>query len=161
VNIELTEEAAEYGRTALRALESAGGDELVQRTELEPDKREAIVAPVLAELGAWELDPRASVDELEAAATLCRSAGYWSVAYPVAERLARPVDVEAHGLIVIGDVPSGAVAGLKGAWVTVDLDGARCRAATRPSTELPRKSAFVTGLDLAALDHGGAADVAL
>lgn len=161
MNIELTDEAAAYGRTALRALESAGGDELVRRAEREPETRDAVVVPVLSELGAWELDPRASIDELEAAAALCRSAGYWSIAYPVAERLARPADVEADGLIVVGDAPSGAVAGLHGRWVAVDLGGVRCRAAVRPWSEPPRQSGFVTGLDLEPLDAKGAADVAL
>ena len=33
MNIELSEEAAEYGRQALRALEAAGGDSLVQQAE--------------------------------------------------------------------------------------------------------------------------------
>src|SRR5438876_1217101 len=104
MNIELTEEAAEYGRTALRALEAAGGDELVQAAEREPDRREEIVAPVLSELGAWDLDPRSSADELEAAAALCRSTGYWAVAYPVAERLSRPTDLDSDGLVVVADV---------------------------------------------------------
>jgi 3-oxo-4-pregnene-20-carboxyl-CoA dehydrogenase alpha subunit len=162
VNIELSEEAAEYGRLALRALDAAGGDTLVQRAEREPEAREEIVAPALAELGAWDLDPRGSADELEAAAALCRSAGYWSIAYPVAERLARPTDVEADGLIVVaGSAPSGAVAGLDGAWVAVTLDGVRSRATARPATEPPRKSAFVTALELERLDEGGAGDVAL
>ena len=34
--------------------------------------------------------PRDDADGLEAAAALCRSAGYWAVPYPVAERLATP-----------------------------------------------------------------------
>ena len=58
---------------------------------------------VLAELGAWDLDPRDGADELEAAAALCRSAGYWAVPYPVAERLARPTDLDADGLVVVVD----------------------------------------------------------
>ena len=39
-------------------------------------------APVLAELGAWDLDPRTDADSLEAAAALCRSAGLLGAALP-------------------------------------------------------------------------------
>jgi len=71
VNLELSPEAVEYGRTAREAL--AGGD-----TE-----------QVLERLGAWELMP----DEPEAAAALCRAVGYSAAGedgtdYAVAERLA-------------------------------------------------------------------------
>ena len=49
------------------------------------------------------------------AAALCRSAGYWPVAYPVAERLSRPADLGVDGLVVVADHgPAGAVAGLGG-----------------------------------------------
>jgi hypothetical protein len=154
VNVELTDEAQEYGRTAQRALEAAGGDQLVQRAEQNPDTRGELVEPVLAELGAWDLDPRGSADELEAAAALCRSAGYWSVAYPLAERLA--------GVLVIGGgTPAAAVAGLDLRWHAVTLDGARSRATPRPLAVPPRKSMFVTELDLEPLDDVGAGDVAL
>ena len=50
--------------------------------------------------------PARDADELEAAAALCRSAGYWALAYPVAERLARPADLDADGLVVVGRPPA-------------------------------------------------------
>jgi alkylation response protein AidB-like acyl-CoA dehydrogenase len=82
------------------------------------------VTPVLAELGAWDLDPRRDPAELEAAAALCRSAGYWALPYPVAERLSRPADLDADGLAVVADtVPAAAVAGLDLRWAAVTLDG--------------------------------------
>jgi len=159
VNIELSEEAAEYGRQARRALEAAGGDLLVQLAEQEPRRREAIVAPVLGELGAWDLDPRGGGAELEAAAALCRSAGYWAVAYPVAERLCRPVEpvgpagLDVDGLIVAADaVPAAAVAHLGLRWATVTLAGRRGLAVARPAEEPPRESAFVARLDVHPLD---------
>ena len=99
--IDLGDDAKEYGRQALRAFEAAGGDQLVQQAEAEPDIRDALVGPVLDELGAWDLDARTDADGLEAAAALCRSAGYWALPYPVAERLARPTDLDADGLIVV------------------------------------------------------------
>lgn len=162
MNIELSDEALEYGRLALRAFESAGGDELVQRAEREPDRRADIVAPVFEELGAWDLDPRADADELEAAAALCRSTGYWAIAYPVAERLARPTDLDSDGLVVVAEVnPAGAVAGVDLRWVSVSLSGHRSRVAPSPLRATPRTNAFVTELDLDPIDDEGAKDVAL
>jgi Acyl-CoA dehydrogenase, C-terminal domain len=162
VNIELTEEAAEYGRQAIRAFEQAGGDELVAAAEAEPASRESLIAPVLNQVGAWQLNPRGEPAELEAAAALCRSAGYWAVPYPVAERLARPADLPADGLIVVaGPRPAAPVAGLSLRWAAVSIDGQRSLAVAQPSAEAARRSAFVTGLDLEPADGTGARDVAL
>ena len=162
MNIELSDEAAEFGRQALLAFEQAGGDGLVAIAEAEPDRRESLVAPVLSELGAWQLDPRGDEAELEAAAALCRSAGYWAVPYPVAERLARPADLDADGLLVVaGPRPSAPVAGLGLRWAAVTLDGRRSLAKARVAAESARLSAFVTELDLALADENGATDVAL
>jgi hypothetical protein len=162
MNIELGEEAAEYGRQALRALEAAGGDRLVQLAEAEPGRRAALVAPVLGELGAWDLDPRGGGAELEAAAALCRSAGYWALPYPVAERLSRPADLDVDGLLVVADtVPAAAVAHLDLRWATVTLDGRRGLAAARPADGPPRDNAFVARLDLRTTDGNGERDAAL
>jgi Acyl-CoA dehydrogenase, C-terminal domain len=162
VNIELSAEAAEYGQQARRALEAAGGDRLVQLAETEPGRRAALVAPVLGELGAWDLDPRTSGAELEAAAALCRSAGYWAVPYPVAERLGRPMDpadpagLDVDGLLVVADTaPAAAVAQLDLRWAAVTLDGRRSLAVARPAGEPPRDSAFVARLDLWPADNDG------
>jgi hypothetical protein len=158
VNIDLNAEALEYGRQARRALEAAGGDRLVQIAEQEPDRREAIVAPVLKELGAWELEPRGNPDELEAAGALCRAAGYWAAPYPVAERLARPADLDVDGLVVVADSgPSGAVAGLDLRWAAVTVDGKRSRAIAGASGG----AAFIADLELDPIDGGGAHDVPL
>jgi 3-oxo-4-pregnene-20-carboxyl-CoA dehydrogenase alpha subunit len=160
--IELTDEALEFGGLVRKALESAGGDQLVQIAETEPGRRDEIVVPVLAELGAWDLDPRGSTDELEAAAALCRSAGYWAVAYPVAERLSRPADLDVDGLVVVSDVnPAAAIAGLDLRWAAVTLDGCRSLASASPLSGSPRSSAFVTDVELDKIDDGGAGDVAL
>ncbi|WP_102143403.1 acyl-CoA dehydrogenase family protein [Mycobacterium hubeiense] len=156
--LDLGEDAKEFGRQALRAFEAAGGDLLVQQAEAKLDERESLVGPKLAELGAWELDVRSDADELEAAAALCRSAGYWALPYPVAERLARPVDLDADGLLVIADIrPCAAVAGLDLRWVTTTLTGAR----STVTGQGPAGPAFVTELTLSAVDDNGAGDVAL
>lgn len=162
MNLQLSDEALEYGRLARRAIESAGGDRLVQQAEFEPDGREALVAPVMAELGAWDLDIREGSDQLEAAAALCRSAGYWGIAYPVAERLCRPPDMDTDGLLVVAEpAVRAAVGGLDLRWAAVTLDGQRSTAVARPLVGAARKSVFVTELDLDPVDACGALDVAL
>jgi hypothetical protein len=156
--LDLGEDAQEYGRQALRAFEAAGGDQLVQQAEAKPDTRDALVGAVLGELGAWELDARTDADGLEAAAALCRSAGYWAVPYPVAERLAKPTDLDTDGLIVVAsNRPAAALEGVESRWTTVTLDGVRSAVVGRGVAG----SAFVTPLDLAETDRDGAADVAL
>jgi 3-oxo-4-pregnene-20-carboxyl-CoA dehydrogenase alpha subunit len=160
--IDLSDEALEFGVTVRKALESAGGDALVQMAESEPDSRESIVAPVLGELGAWSLDPRAGRDELEAAAALCRSVGYWSVAYPVAERLCRPADLEADGLVVVGDVaPAAPIAGLDLRWAAVAMSGRRSTVAVAGPAAPPRQSVFVVEVDLEPVDDSGVQDLPL
>ncbi len=156
--LDLSEDAREFGRQTLRALEAAGGDQLVQQAEAKPDIRESLVGPVLTGLGAWELDPRTDVDGLEAAAALCRSAGYWAAPYPVAERLAAPTDLDVDGLVVVSDTrPSAALAGLDSRWAAVTLAGVRSHVTGHAATG----SAFVTELQLAGIDENGAGDVAL
>ena len=156
--LDLSDDAKEYGHQARRAFEAAGGDLLVQQAEAKPDIREALAGPVLAGLGAWDLDPRVDADGLEAAAALCRSAGYWALPYPVAERLSKPTDLDVGGLIVVaGPRPSGAVGGVEGRWAAVSLAGARSEVAGVDATG----PAFVAELELSAIDDAGTADVAL
>jgi hypothetical protein len=162
VILDLCDEALEYGRSARGALEAAGGDSLVQRAEADPGRREHVVGAVLGEIGAWELDPRRGAEELEAAAALCRSAGYWGIGYPVAERLCRPAELDVDGqLVVAGPEPAAAVAGLGLRWSAVTLDGRRAIVTTREPSGPPRKTAFVTALDLQPQGDAGDTDVAL
>ena len=173
---DLSAEAVEYGRTARRALQDAGGDELAATTGLGGPAGQAgthdagdAVAKVLADLGAWDLDPRGSAEELEASAALCHSAGWWAAPHPVAERLARPRDIEADALLVVdarigdertGDVPvgdarTGAIAeavadgGLR--WVAVDLDGRRYTVIPRPAESQVGKPGHARPVDLTPL----------
>ncbi len=156
--LDLGDDAKEYGHQALRAFDAAGGDRLVQQAEITPELRESLVGPVLTELGAWDLDPRTDADGLEAAAALSRSAGYWALPYPVAERLSAPVDLDVDGLVVVaGNRPAGPLAGLETRWATVTLAGVRSTVTGRGAAG----SAFVTELELSEIDAGGATDVAL
>jgi hypothetical protein len=152
MQIELTDEALEYEATVRKALEAAGGDELAPRAAADPEARAALVEPVLAELGVWDLDPSGSADELEAAAAVCRAAGWWAVPYPVAERLA-------GRLVIDPDKPAAAVGGIEREWDAVTLDGACSRATARPLEGLVRKHAYVADLDVTPID--GTADAAL
>ncbi|MGH3637879.1 MAG: acyl-CoA dehydrogenase family protein [Mycobacterium sp.] len=150
---DLGDEAKEYGRQALRAFEAAGGDALVQQAEADPAARAALVDPVLSDLGVWELEPREDADQLEAAAALCRSTGYWALPYPVAERLSRTADDD--GLVVVADTrPVGAVAGVDVRWGAVTLDGRR---STAVATGDPER-AFVTRLALTPIIGSGSPD---
>jgi acyl-CoA dehydrogenase-like protein len=162
VNTELCEEALEFGRAASGAFEAAGGDQLVKDAEADPSSREHLVAPILMKLGACDLEPRQGGVDLEAAAALCRSAGVWAVPYPVAERLARPIDLDAVGLVVVADeIPSAPLAAIDGRWVAVTTSGRRSLATVTPEEGPARKTAFVTPLSLEPLDDRGASDVSL
>lgn len=162
MNIDLSKEAADYGHEAIRAFEAAGGDRLIQDAEGAPQRRAEVIEPVLAGLGAWELEPRRDADDLEAAGAVCRSAGYWALPYPLAERLARRADTEADGLVVITESdPRAAVADIDLRWTAVTLAGRRFRALVLPADVSPRTSAFVAPLQLTAFDEAGRTDVAL
>jgi hypothetical protein len=162
MNLELCEEATAFGTAALQAFGTAGGDELVQAAERDPLSRSSRIEPVLASLGAWELQPHESADELEAAAALCRSAGWWGLPYPIAERLARPADLAVDGLIVVGDGRiAAAVDGLDLRWAATYLSGRRYTAAPSTSAGPARAARFVVDLQLTALGAGPALDVAL
>ena len=170
MNTELSSEATEYGRVAREAFAAAGGDDLARRATEAPEQRESLVASVLDDLGAWDLDVRGSADDAEAAAALCRSAGYWAIPAPLAERLARPTDVDVDsdidGLIVVDPVsPAGLVAALDLRWVAVDLDGRRSTASPRTDAVGTHANGFVVPLELEPLDAddegGHEADAAL
>lgn len=160
MNLEMDEDAREFERLAKRRFESAGGDRFLQDAETDPALRSK-VEPILHELGAWQLEIRSSSEELEAAALLCRSAGYWAIPYPVAERLSRPRDMDADALAVVGPSPSGSASGLDIRWAAVDLDGVRSSVLHRPDQRPARESNFVVPFDLEAVDRVAGPEVAL
>ncbi|HVU71921.1 MAG TPA: acyl-CoA dehydrogenase family protein [Mycobacteriales bacterium] len=163
MNGDLGADAVGFGRVVRDALASAGGDELAITAEAEPAKRGALIAPVLGELGVWDLRPREDSEEAEAAAAACRSAGWWGLPYPVAERLAKPSDLDADGLVVVADVrPTALAAGLDDLrWAAVALDGRRFTTTVLPMTDTVRKIGFAAPLALAELDAQGDGDLAL
>lgn len=158
---ELTDEALELGRTARRALEATGGDRLVRLAEADPSQRARLVEPVLGEIGAWDLEPHRGADELEAAAAVCRAAGWFATPYPVAERLSRPPDLDVDAAVVAGPRPAATLAGLELRVGAVALDGQWHVAVPRPTGTDGRGSAFVTHLDLTPAGAGSDAGVPL
>lgn len=148
MNLFLGDEALSFADSAMKAIEAVGGDLLVQEAERDPTVRARVVELLLGSLGAWDLDPRATVEELEAAAALCRAFGRWVVPYPLAERLARRVP-GADGLVVLADEnPFAAVGGLDLHWDTVTIDGRRGVAGPAALTHAPRSAAFVEVLEV-------------
>ncbi|MCV7068828.1 acyl-CoA dehydrogenase [Mycolicibacterium farcinogenes] len=156
--LDLSDDATEYGRQALKAFEAAGGDQLLVQADAKPDTRAGLVTSVLDGLGVFELEPRSDADSLEAAAALCRAAGYWALPYPVAERLACPADLDVDGLVVVdADTPEAALQGLDSRWAAVTLSGKRSTVTGLGSAG----PSFATALELSDLDQSGAGDVAL
>ena len=82
MDIELSEEAREFGVQAQRALSSAADPE-----------------QVLADLGVWDLD-LSDPEQLEAAAAVCRAAGWAAIEVPVAEGLADPSGSDPIGIVL-------------------------------------------------------------
>jgi len=162
MNIELSEEARAFGNTVREALADAGGDQLIRAAERDPARRSGAVAPLLAELGLWELAPRVDADDLEAAAAACRAAGWWCAGYPVAERLARPADLDVDGLLVVaGPRPAAATANLDLRWAAVTVDGRRGLVTAMRPDGPPRTASFVATLDIAPARESGSGDPAL
>ncbi|WP_283611466.1 acyl-CoA dehydrogenase family protein, partial [Mycolicibacterium poriferae] len=82
----------------------------------------------------------------------------WAVPYPLAERLAAPTDLDADGVIVVGgERPAAAVAGLDLRWATVDVAGNRAMVSGHGEIQ----PGFVTELELSSVDDAGSGDVAL
>ncbi|WP_067693856.1 acyl-CoA dehydrogenase family protein [Nocardia jejuensis] len=165
MDVQLSPEALEFGRQARRAWELAGGDTLVQHAEQNPHLRQGLIEPILESLGAWDLSPRRDADELDAAAALCRSAGYWAVPYPVAERLARPDRAGSDGLVADGLLvvsahdPRGPVAGLDFHWAAVTLDGTPGNVTVTHDDSPPRQTAFTAPLHWRPAGHATVAGV--
>jgi hypothetical protein len=157
--MQLSREATDFGSLVQRAFEAAGGDEIAQASATDPDARADRIEPILNELDAWALRPRSDLDDCEAAAALCRSAGYWAISYPLAERLARPENLDVTGLVLVNeDLPQGAVAGLGRDWAAASLAGNRYRTTVRSAGTGPLESPFIADLELEPVDQNGITD---
>jgi hypothetical protein len=102
VNLELPDEAVQFGATAEKALTALGGVDLARdaEREREPDIRLAKVGNAIDSLGADQLDPRVDIETAAAAGELCRVAGRLAIPYPVVAVLLRdPVDLLPFALV--------------------------------------------------------------
>jgi hypothetical protein len=116
----LPEDAVAFGEAVRGRLERLGGVEFGLRAEADRGLREE-AGKALEDVGAFDLDVRADLDQFLAAAQLCRVAGALCVPRPVVESLLR---YDGRRLALIdpaaprvdhGDLPGG--------WVGSDLDG--------------------------------------
>lgn len=117
----LPDDVVAFGRSARARLDALGGVGLALAAETDDAERDR-AGLALAELGAWDVDPRAGADELLAAAELCRAAGATVLPYPVVEQL---LAVEAGRTALVDPArPRVDHGDLDGPWVGVALDGA-------------------------------------
>jgi len=86
VKTQLEPEITEYGEVVLDAFRAAGGLDLMRAHE-GGDARYEQVEGILEGLGVWDLRPHEGGVDLQAAAEVCRAAGFFAAPYPVAERL--------------------------------------------------------------------------
>lgn len=124
MNTALPQDIADFAAVAADRLSRLGGPQAALRAETDDTVRTQAGA-ALGELGAFDLDVRASADELLAAAVLCRAAGATALPYPLVERLLA-ID-GARLALVHPDAPRIDHGDLPGAWVAADLDGNRYR----------------------------------
>lgn len=159
---QLAAETIEFEQAVRGTLEAAGGFNLVREYADKPAERASAVVSLLDPLGVWELAPRDSAEELEAAAAVCRAAGSVALPYPIAERLARPegkdgaVLVQTSGARIVGhgDLAAG--------WSAFDLLGNRYEVeSVEPSPLGTRLSPFVSGVTVSAAEPGFEGSTAL
>ena len=131
MNLDLSDEAKEYGRQALRAFEAAGGDQLVQQAEAKPGSRESLAGPALAELGAWDLDLRDRRRRARGRGGPVPQRRLLGTAVPGGRAAGRPTDLDVDGLIVVADTrPQVRWPASTSRWAAVTLD--RHAAVRRP-----------------------------
>lgn len=143
---ELPEEVLAFGAAARARLLALGGVRFALQAETDDDCR-ARAGEALTQLGAWDVDPRAGVQELLAAAELCRAAGSVALPYPLVEQL---LSVEGARLALVdAGRPRIDHGDLDGSWRAVDLDGCQFTAAPGART-VSRLGPFVVPADLVA-----------
>lgn len=122
-------DVAAFGESARDRFRALGGVELALRAETDPVAR-ASAADALTELGAWDIDVRGGIDDLLAAAELCRAAGAVVLPHPVVEQL---LAVDDARLALIDPTRPWIDHGdLDGSWIGADLDGNAWRLTTEP-----------------------------
>ncbi|NYE18817.1 acyl-CoA dehydrogenase family protein [Microbacterium immunditiarum] len=122
MNSSLASEAVDVGDVLRESIAASGGLDLLRKAGDDLAVREQ-AGSIFEAMGLWDVRPLADQLELEVAASASRSAGFFAVPYPVAERLAAPASGGATA-IVGGSSPALVSHGdLPLAWTGVALDG--------------------------------------
>jgi 3-oxo-4-pregnene-20-carboxyl-CoA dehydrogenase alpha subunit len=122
MNVELPDDAIQFGSIVRRALTDAGGVNLAAEATALPSRR-IEVESLLDNLGVFELAPHSDPVEAAAAATVVRECGRCCVPYPIANRLAGPAGPSANLVALIDPtLPYLDMADI-GSWHVVDLEG--------------------------------------
>lgn len=148
VDRRFSQEALDFGQVVENALESAGGTSLVMRSEVEMGLGGTVIAPLLGDLGVWDLDALSDQTQLEAAATTCRVSGSLALPYPVAERLTRTEHVDADAIAVVDGQRKVNIADLSLRWMAVDTDGVLYRLMPRFAKQGVKLAPFAVDCDL-------------
>lgn len=157
MNLELPDIAADVGATAGRAFADAGGVDLARRAEADPSVRTTVVAPLLSELGAFDLTLGDDPDVDLAAGELCRSAGRVVLPYPLAGVLASPDGADRPLALVDPVLPRADHGDLFAQWRATALDGRAWDASADASRLSTKLGSFVTDLRLG--DEADAPDI--
>jgi acyl-CoA dehydrogenase len=148
VKLELPEETQAFGQAAAKAFATRlGGVEAARDAERDPTTRSTHVAPVLEDLGAFDLDVSASLEAALAGAQLCRMAGRVALPYPLPAVLAGRLASGDAGLplaLVDDKEPCADHADLYPAWLAATPDG-RLRRASPAGGPLRTKLGFFAG----------------
>ncbi len=120
MNTAFPEHVLAFGRSARSRFDALGGVRLALAAETSDAARDE-AGQALADLGAWDVDPREGGDALLAAAELCRAAGAVALPYPVVEQL---LAVDGRRMALVGLArPRVDHGDLPGAWIGVWLEG--------------------------------------
>ncbi len=158
MNLSLPPAAADFARSAERALAAAGGRDLHRQAVLDPDLRTTVVAPLLDRLGLGDLDVRTDEETRLAGAELCRVAGSMALPYPVVALLGRPPEADPSVRVAVASAPLGpgpqgsapqwADHGDLGNWLVVDAEGRIGEGVARPVEGNRTLGPFVAPLEV-------------
>jgi hypothetical protein len=125
----IPDDIAAFGVAARRRFDALGAVRFALAAETD-DAARGRAGAALAEVGAWDVDPRTGGDDLLAAAVLCRAAGAVALPFPVVEQLLAVGD--ARLALIDPDRPWVDHGDLGGEWLGSDLDGRLHRLTTAP-----------------------------
>jgi hypothetical protein len=124
MNLELPEIATDFGASAERAFTNASGVDMARRAEEQPGIRAEVVAPLLEQLGALDLQVADDPDTALAAGELCRVVGRCALPYPVTAVLASGARDQRPAALIDAVLPRADHGDLFPRWRLAAIDGA-------------------------------------